>query len=182
MPLSHDACWLLSGIEYWKPNKKVRAVPWAEQCFSRMLCNSAWTSCSHRGRRCRNSLQHTHRALAKASQPALDSLTSSLQIRQVVSPRQCHPRPSRAALYLAGIPELVSLLQSRGTGVFLVSGGFRVIIDPIADILKIPRDHVFANRILFDVCPSPHLLIRVLMQGCLMMCLLRAEKLCLTCL
>ena len=51
----------------------------------------------------------------------------------------------------AGIPELVSLLQSRGTGVFLVSGGFRVIIDPIADILKIPRDHVYANRILFNV-------------------------------
>ncbi|CAL8468467.1 g8007 [Coccomyxa elongata] len=49
-----------------------------------------------------------------------------------------------------GIPELVDLLQSRGTGVFLVSGGFRVIIDPIADILKIPRDHVFANKILFD--------------------------------
>lgn len=52
---------------------------------------------------------------------------------------------------LAGIPELVEMLQSRGTGVFLVSGGFRVIIDPIADILKIPRDHVFANKILFNV-------------------------------
>ncbi len=45
----------------------------------------------------------------------------------------------------------MDLLQRRGTGVFLVSGGFRVIIDPIADILKIPRDHVFANRILFNV-------------------------------
>lgn len=75
----------------------------------------------------------------------------------------------------AGIPELVSLLQSRGTGVFLVSGGFRVIIDPIADILKIPRDHVYANRILFNVratlllCNAAHaafLLLTTLLTPC----------------
>ena len=41
------------------------------------------------------------------------------------------------------------MLQSRGTGVFLVSGGFRAIINPIADILRIPQDHVYANTILF---------------------------------
>lgn len=54
-----------------------------------------------------------------------------------------------------GIPELVRLLQSRGTGVFLVSGGFRAIINPIADILGIPQDHVYANTILFKVEPLP---------------------------
>ena len=34
---------------------------------------------------------------------------------------------------------------------FLVSGGFRAIIDPIAAMLGIPQDHVFANTILFQV-------------------------------
>lgn len=51
----------------------------------------------------------------------------------------------------AGIPELVQLLQSQGKSVFLVSGGFRPIINPIADMLSISRDHVFANTILFAV-------------------------------
>lgn len=49
-----------------------------------------------------------------------------------------------------GIPELVRELQARGTKVFLVSGGFRAVIEPIADSLNIPRSHVFANSILFD--------------------------------
>ena len=49
-----------------------------------------------------------------------------------------------------GIPELVARLQAKGTPVFLVSGGFRAIINPIADSLKIPRARVFANTILFD--------------------------------
>lgn len=37
------------------------------------------------------------------------------------------------------IPELVKTLQARGTAVYLVSGGFRVIINPIADMMGIPR-------------------------------------------
>lgn len=49
-----------------------------------------------------------------------------------------------------GIPELVQELQDRGVRVFLVSGGFRAVIEPIADMLSIPRSHVFANSILFD--------------------------------
>jgi phosphoserine phosphatase len=56
-----------------------------------------------------------------------------------------------------GIPELVARLQARGADVFLVSGGFRAIIDPIADLLGIPLDHVHANTILFEVgCMAPH--------------------------
>ena len=42
-------------------------------------------------------------------------------------------------------------LQARGTAVFLVSGGFRAVIHPIAASLGIPLDNVFANQILFDV-------------------------------
>jgi phosphoserine phosphatase len=49
-----------------------------------------------------------------------------------------------------GIPELVARLHARGTAVFLVSGGFRAIINPIADALSIPRERVHANTVLFD--------------------------------
>lgn len=53
-----------------------------------------------------------------------------------------------------GIPELVAALMRSNKAVFLVSGGFRVVINPIADMLSIPRDHVFANTLLFKVCAS----------------------------
>lgn len=49
-----------------------------------------------------------------------------------------------------GIRELVTKLQDKGKAVFLVSGGFREIINPIADMVSIPRSHVFANVILYD--------------------------------
>ncbi|CAM9643536.1 unnamed protein product [Laminaria digitata] len=49
-----------------------------------------------------------------------------------------------------GIPELVSLLHSRGVTVYLVSGGFRQMIEPVADQLSIPRGNIFANSLQFD--------------------------------
>lgn len=49
-----------------------------------------------------------------------------------------------------GVADLIARLHARGTRVFLVSGGFRAIIDPIADMLNIPRANVYANTILFD--------------------------------
>ena len=71
------------------------------------------------------------------------------------------PSASGLAAFLAshppaispGIPALVAALQARGTGVYLVSGGFRQIINPIAASLGIPLADVFANTILFDVSP-----------------------------
>ncbi|KAL3150327.1 hypothetical protein ABBQ32_000172 [Trebouxia sp. C0010 RCD-2024] len=49
-----------------------------------------------------------------------------------------------------GIADLVQELQKRQTAVYLVSGGFRAIINPIAEILKIPLENVYANTILYD--------------------------------
>ena len=49
------------------------------------------------------------------------------------------------------IPELVARLQSKQTAVYLISGGFRNIIYPIADALDIAREHVYANQLLFKV-------------------------------
>ncbi|XP_011859502.1 PREDICTED: phosphoserine phosphatase isoform X2 [Vollenhovia emeryi] len=48
-----------------------------------------------------------------------------------------------------GVKELVSALQARGKQVFLVSGGFRCLITPIAEQLNIPPENIYANRLKF---------------------------------
>jgi phosphoserine phosphatase len=49
-----------------------------------------------------------------------------------------------------GVAGLVNALQARGTSVYLVSGGFRLMIEPIARTLDIPEENIFANSIHFD--------------------------------
>jgi len=50
-----------------------------------------------------------------------------------------------------GIAEVVRLLRERGTHVYLVSGGFRQMINPVAVQLGLdPAQHVIANNILFN--------------------------------
>lgn len=49
-----------------------------------------------------------------------------------------------------GIKELVNRLQSRGTHVYLVSGGFRRLILPVAELLGIDKSRIYANEIIFD--------------------------------
>ena len=63
----------------------------------------------------------------------------------------------------AGIAELVQMLHSRKTAVYLVSGGFRPIINPIAKILNILQENVYANTILHAVSMKP---IRHAIQCC----------------
>lgn len=48
-----------------------------------------------------------------------------------------------------GVRELVSRLQERGVQVFLISGGFRSIVEHVASKLNIPAANVFANRLKF---------------------------------
>lgn len=48
------------------------------------------------------------------------------------------------------VEELVSTLHERGVKVFLISGGFRNMILPVAEQLNIPAHRVFANSIQFD--------------------------------
>uniref|UniRef100_A0A0N5BUE6 Phosphoserine phosphatase n=1 Tax=Strongyloides papillosus TaxID=174720 RepID=A0A0N5BUE6_STREA len=48
------------------------------------------------------------------------------------------------------ILNLIKTLQIRGAKVYLVSGGFRKIIVPLAKQLGIEETHIYANEILFD--------------------------------
>ncbi|CAG7869308.1 unnamed protein product [Brassica rapa] len=55
-------------------------------------------------------------------------------------------RPPRLS---PGIEELVKKLRANKIDVYLISGGFRQMINPVASILGIPRENIFANNILF---------------------------------
>lgn len=49
-----------------------------------------------------------------------------------------------------GVAAVVARLHERGTHVYLVSGGFRIMIEPVAAVLEIPKDRIFANTIVFN--------------------------------
>uniref|UniRef100_A0A0D9XZL1 O-phosphoserine phosphohydrolase n=1 Tax=Leersia perrieri TaxID=77586 RepID=A0A0D9XZL1_9ORYZ len=55
-------------------------------------------------------------------------------------------RPPRIS---PGIAELVKKLKAKNVDVYLVSGGFRQMIKPVAMQLGIPPENVFANQLLF---------------------------------
>ena len=48
-----------------------------------------------------------------------------------------------------GIRELFDSLRAAGKQVYLVSGGFRQMIDPVATELNVPRENIFANNLIF---------------------------------
>lgn len=49
-----------------------------------------------------------------------------------------------------GIKELIAALQLNNIEVFLVSGGFRLMIEPVAEQVNIPLRNIYANTIFFD--------------------------------
>lgn len=49
-----------------------------------------------------------------------------------------------------GVSTLIDLLHERHVPVYLITGGFHSIVDPVAVQLSIPLDNVFANRLLFN--------------------------------
>lgn len=55
-------------------------------------------------------------------------------------------RPPRLS---PGITELINKLKASNTVVYLISGGFRQMIKPVAVQLEIPRENIFANHLLF---------------------------------
>lgn len=50
-----------------------------------------------------------------------------------------------------GVKDLIQILHARRVCVFLVSGGFHGFIQPLAALLGIPSNQVYANKMLFDV-------------------------------
>ncbi|KAG7398833.1 hypothetical protein PHYBOEH_010347 [Phytophthora boehmeriae] len=52
--------------------------------------------------------------------------------------------------FTPGIKKLVATLHDNDIAVFLVSGGFRLMIEPVAMELDIPHTNIYANTIFFD--------------------------------
>lgn len=48
------------------------------------------------------------------------------------------------------IDEFIELCHYKGIDVYLVSGGFRIMIEPIAKKLLVAKDNIYANSILFN--------------------------------
>ena len=48
-----------------------------------------------------------------------------------------------------GIKDLFDVLRANGKAVYLVSGGFRHMINPVADALDVPRENIYANDLRF---------------------------------
>jgi phosphoserine phosphatase len=58
---------------------------------------------------------------------------------------------ARPLVLTPGVKTLMDALKAKGCAVFLVSGGFRQVIEPLAvSELGIPKERVFANNLLFD--------------------------------
>jgi phosphoserine phosphatase len=48
------------------------------------------------------------------------------------------------------VDTLMAALQQKQVDIWLVSGGFRIMIEPVAQLLNIPKSNIVANTILFD--------------------------------
>lgn len=48
-----------------------------------------------------------------------------------------------------GMKELVECLHKRNVAVYLISGGFTSIIETVAEVLNIPKQNIFANKLQF---------------------------------
>eukprot|EP01013_Petalomonas_cantuscygni_P038948 TRINITY_DN70201_c0_g1_i1.p1 TRINITY_DN70201_c0_g1~~TRINITY_DN70201_c0_g1_i1.p1 ORF type:complete len:300 (-),score=35.74 TRINITY_DN70201_c0_g1_i1:88-987(-) len=54
-----------------------------------------------------------------------------------------------------GVADVIQLLRSRGVAVYLVSGGFREMVEPVAVSVGLdPHEHVFANTLLYADAPT----------------------------
>ena len=49
-----------------------------------------------------------------------------------------------------GVEEVVNCLKSRDCAVNLVSGGFTLLIEPLASKLGIPKENIYANQLRFN--------------------------------
>jgi phosphoserine phosphatase len=78
-----------------------------------------------------------------------DALESRLQVMQPTRRSVCDFVAKNPPRLSPGIRDVFDALRARGKTVYLVSGGFRDMINPVADLLDVPRSNVFANSLSF---------------------------------
>ncbi|GBP46494.1 Phosphoserine phosphatase [Eumeta japonica] len=92
----------------------------------------------------------------EALKKRLDIIRPSVgQIKRFIQEHPSHLTPNIKKPWVTSKPtlycsrELVRILHERGVHVYLVSGGFRSLIEPVAAELNIPASNIFANRLKF---------------------------------
>ncbi|CAJ0936803.1 unnamed protein product, partial [Mesorhabditis belari] len=96
-------------------------------------------------------------AVSKATKAAMNGNT---RFREALRSRLNVMKPSKEQIekfkienppkLTPGIDKLISSLHNHSIPVYLVSGGFRSLIEPVADCLKISRTKIYANVLLFN--------------------------------
>jgi phosphoserine phosphatase len=79
-----------------------------------------------------------------------DALRARLELMQPGRPQIEQCLVERPLELTEGVHELVDKLHAAGKAVYLVSGGFRIMIEPVAAILGIDKSRIVANTIVFD--------------------------------
>ena len=103
----------------------------------------------------RDSLR-TRLNMIKPRKQQLQDFIESQNIEDVLTPGVTYVKLMHLASHansnhtISHSSELISMLHNKGTTVYLVSGGFRCIIEYFADYLAIPRTNIYANRLLFN--------------------------------
>eukprot|EP00042_Codosiga_hollandica_P057047 m.836715 g.836715 ORF g.836715 m.836715 type:complete len:224 (+) comp59487_c0_seq14:3159-3830(+) len=96
---------------------------------------------------------------AQVAELTTKAMSGSVPFEAALTARLALMRPSAAQVQAcaqmpprltSGIASLVTALHARGVRVFLISGGFFELIRPVADLLHIPAENIFANRLLHD--------------------------------
>jgi len=79
-----------------------------------------------------------------------DALAARLNLIQPSRSDVIHCLEKHPLKLTKGVKQLVEALHARGTHVYLVSGGFRQMINPVAAELNIPTHRIFANNLIFN--------------------------------
>lgn len=91
--------------------------------------------------------------LTKEAMKGSMTFQEALRLRlNIIQPSQQQIREflkARPATLSPGIKEFVSRLRKANKTVYLITGGFDCIIEPVAEELGIPLDHMFANKLFF---------------------------------
>jgi phosphoserine phosphatase len=91
----------------------------------------------------------THTAM-QGNMPFQEALRQRLEVmkptrQHITSCLQHHP-----ATLTPGVVNVIATLHARQTHVYLVSGGFRLMIEPVAERIGISKDRIIANTLWFD--------------------------------
>ncbi|XP_058836733.1 phosphoserine phosphatase isoform X2 [Topomyia yanbarensis] len=93
-------------------------------------------------------------ALTKEAMGGSMTFQEALKRRlDIIKPSQRQIREflkTRPSTISAGVRELIDQLRQNSAEIYLISGGFDCLIEPVADALEIPLCNLFANKLYFN--------------------------------